>query len=42
VTDLAATAIFDDDGGMNRGAVWILFLDDAALRQGAHLESPDA
>jgi hypothetical protein len=28
VGDLATGAIFDDDGGYNRGAVWILFLND--------------
>jgi hypothetical protein len=28
VTDLAVGAPFDDDGGTNRGAVWILFLND--------------
>ncbi len=27
VTDLAVGAIWDDDGGTNRGAVWILFLN---------------
>jgi hypothetical protein len=27
VTDLAVGARFDDDGGPNRGAVWVLFLD---------------
>ena len=27
VTDLAVEAHFDDDGGTNRGAVWILFLN---------------
>ncbi|UCD73899.1 MAG: FG-GAP repeat protein, partial [Phycisphaerales bacterium] len=27
VTDLAVGAIFDDDGGVDRGAVWVLFLD---------------
>jgi len=27
VTDLAVGAIYDDDGGNNRGAVWILFLN---------------
>ena len=26
VVDLAVGAYFDDDGGLNRGAVWILFL----------------
>jgi len=28
VEDLAVGAYFDDDGGTNRGAVWILFLND--------------
>jgi len=28
VTDLAVGAPFDDDNGLNRGAVWILFMDD--------------
>ena len=27
VDDLVVGAIFDDDGGTNRGAVWVLFLD---------------
>ena len=27
VTDLAVGAVNDDDGGFNRGAVWILFLE---------------
>ena len=27
VTDLAVGAYFDNDGGSNRGAVWILFLN---------------
>ncbi len=27
VGDLAVGAVLDDDGGFNRGAVWILFLD---------------
>ncbi|MBU0975707.1 MAG: DUF4215 domain-containing protein [Patescibacteria group bacterium] len=27
-TDIAVGAYLDDDGGSNRGAVWILFLDD--------------
>ena len=27
VTDLAVGAVFDDDGGTDRGAVWMLFLD---------------
>jgi hypothetical protein len=27
IGDLAVAAIHDDDGGMNRGAVWVLFLD---------------
>jgi FG-GAP repeat protein len=26
VTDLAASALLDDDGGLDRGAVWVLFL----------------
>ncbi len=26
VADLAVSAVFDDDGGMDRGAVWILFM----------------
>jgi hypothetical protein len=32
VPELAAGAIFDDGPGKNRGAVWILFLNPAALR----------
>jgi hypothetical protein len=28
--DLAAGAFYDDDGGNNRGAVWVLFLDGAS------------
>jgi gliding motility-associated-like protein len=28
INDLAVGAFSDDDGGFNRGAVWILFLDD--------------
>ena len=32
VGDLAAGARWDDDGGFNRGAVWVLFLD--GLRRG--------
>ena len=31
VGDLAAAAVFDDDGGFNRGAVWVLFLDGICL-----------
>lgn len=27
VTDLAVGAVFDDDGGLDRGAVWVLFLN---------------
>jgi len=27
ITDIAVAAVGDDDGGQNRGAVWILFLD---------------
>ncbi|MEM9023009.1 MAG: VCBS repeat-containing protein, partial [Bacteroidota bacterium] len=27
VPDLAVGAVFDDDGGLNRGAVWILFMN---------------
>lgn len=27
VTELAAAASYDDDGGLNRGAVWILFMN---------------
>lgn len=27
IPDLAVGAVFDDDGGTNRGAVWILLLD---------------
>lgn len=27
IPDIAASAIFDDDGGNNRGAVWIIFLN---------------
>ncbi|MCH8251540.1 MAG: IPTL-CTERM sorting domain-containing protein [Planctomycetes bacterium] len=30
VTDLAVGAIADDDGGFDRGAVWVLFLDGVA------------
>ncbi len=30
VGDLAVGALFDDDGGTDRGAVWILFLDGVA------------
>ena len=28
--DLAANALFDDDGGTDRGAIWMLFLDGTA------------
>ena len=28
VTDVAVGAAFDDDGGSNRGALWVLFMDD--------------
>ena len=28
ITDMASGVIFDDDGGTNRGAVWILFLNN--------------
>ncbi|MCH8153535.1 MAG: FG-GAP repeat protein [Planctomycetes bacterium] len=31
VSDLAVGALLDDDGGTNRGAVWILFLDGIAI-----------
>ena len=31
VGDLAVGALFDDDGGTSRGAVWILFLDGICL-----------
>ncbi len=31
VGDLAVGAIWDDDGGLNRGAVWVLFLDGICL-----------
>ena len=31
VGDLAVGAIWDDDGGFNRGAVWVLFLDGICL-----------
>ena len=27
ITDIAVGAVWDDDGGLDRGAVWILFLD---------------
>ena len=30
VVDLAVGAWHDDDGGFDRGSVWILFLDDGA------------
>ena len=28
VIDLATSSLFDDDGGLDRGAVWVLFLND--------------
>jgi len=31
VVDLFVSAFLDDDGGMNRGAVWILFLNQIFL-----------
>ncbi len=31
VSDLAVGAFADDDGGLNRGAVWVLFLDGICL-----------
>lgn len=31
VTDLAVGAWTDDDGGFDRGAVWVLFLDGVAV-----------
>ena len=32
MTDLAAGARFDDDGGESRGAVWVLFLDGVPVK----------
>ena len=31
VPDIAVGAPFDDDGGLDRGAMWVLFLDSAGL-----------
>jgi hypothetical protein len=40
VTDLAVGAPLDDDGGTNRGAVWILFLDsDGTVASSAKISS---
>jgi hypothetical protein len=38
--DLAVGALWDDDGGTDRGAVWILFLDGATTSVGPHAVSP--
>ena len=40
VPDLAVGANYDDDGGTNRGAVWILFLNaDGTVRESAKISS---
>jgi hypothetical protein len=38
--DLAVGALWDDDGGLDRGAVWILFLDGTTVSVVSGLASP--
>ncbi len=42
VPDLAASAMWEDDGGLNRGAVWVLFLQpDGTPRAGQKISSTE-